>query len=596
MNNIIETEKKIDHVTICINCRYFIKIQQYIVYGENLFVKYKCNCRKKYYKSEISKYINYFTHLYSFTLKTKDTLKLSINNKIIEFQLNNVNNNYYFCKCRNTPIQYCHHCKKFICQKCKPKHYYHKLFNYDQNEFLNNTNLEKLQQYVQLSYKKLSDCNKLARIILKRKSESKNRKLYNYIEYNDKMNELLYTMFELLMNNFKILKNVKNYINLSFFAYCNKPFDFEQYIKKRCLQEDVVNSYIHYCQSNFLISVHSNLKYLSLIKELKFNKWQRKFTPEELLKRGHCLKRYKKFEKLRINKEKKYFEGEQYIINRVNSLLPSEILLLKDNRLLVYFLATKDIYIYGIEGNGWKYQPDIIIYMEHLFNHIIQLHNGFLLYIERNGTVFIIQLFEKTYKIRQKLFTSNCFALQLKNHKILMFGNQGIGINIFKRNRLKLIKKNSDIGIFSFAHELQDGKLLIYRFDEIYFLLKDCETIVASLQSLSFVRHYIHDLAEDAEKHLIYFQSDEYLSIISTKTFEIQSIYKNGVMLVDPLQGVLDSNTKPLLSFMEKRHFNIFKMSMLMMLGCWKILWFFQISKDKILVYCKNNLYIYQIS
>ena len=401
-------------------------------------------------------------------------------------------------------------------------------------------------------------------------------------------------MFELLINNFKILKNVKNYINLSFFAYCNKPFNYDEYIIRGCLQKDVSNSYIYYCRANFLISIKSNLKNLSLSKILIFNNQEPKFSPEELLKSGHSLKEFEGLEEDRIDTEKSYLSGNKATIKSVNFLLPNELLLLKDNRLLIKFSNILYIYIYGIDENIWKYEPDIVIYVNNIYRQVIQLDNGLLLYLDTHGSLIVIQLFEKTYKIIQKVHSKIYFSLELKNKKILLLSNNGIGKNVFQKNRIKPIQKNFNLKAYNFAYELQDEKIILNKEEIIHFLLKDCKTIVATIYFKGFERYYGYNVVENTEKHIIYLQSTKFVAIINTKTFQIQSIYKEGKVIIKTLKGRINPEAQALMSIMEQNHFQIRKLSLLFLFGLTKIYFFQQISKNKFIIFANKKLYLFQ--
>ena len=94
-----------------------------------------------------------------------------------------------------------------------------------------------------------------------------------YIKYNDKINDSLYLLFRIVLNTFKISRNLTNYLNLSYFGYFNNPFNFPKYYKgmyRKYNKLNLLQSFINHCKSIFLIPIHTNNIHFSFVKELKY--------------------------------------------------------------------------------------------------------------------------------------------------------------------------------------------------------------------------------------------------------------------------------------------------------------------------------------
>ena len=297
-------------ILICRKCLYFIMIKGIIKNFKYLYVVYKCNCTKKINKVLLEKFIIYFQEDYL----NGTSKKLSINNLMSKLYIRTIKKEF-FCKCKKIPFKYCVECKKFVCGECLTKHYSHKKFTYNYKEFLNKKNFHKLEKYGHQSYITLKNCNSTIKSFLMKKVDKINsniRSFIDYIEYNEQINDLLYALFKLLMNNFKFFPNISNYINLSYFSYFNLPFDFEPYCNKEVLNGNLIKILIHYLKSNFLISIKSDKKYFSLNEKYQIKRKEYFFNFTALRRKGYNRD---------IKKSKQIYYTERYVnVKRASKL------------------------------------------------------------------------------------------------------------------------------------------------------------------------------------------------------------------------------------------------------------------------------------
>ena len=268
--------------------------------------------------------------------------------------------------------------------------------------------------------------------------------LYHYIDYNNKINESLYALFQLLVFNFKVFPNISNYLNLSFFTLLNQPFNFELYQNGKYKIEQFIKAYIYYCQTNFLISFESNVKLFSLIKELHFHVRKKNFPCDH--KQGYYY--ISDYEKSVRKKIEDAHNRKIKAINPVNC--PTRLLLLRDGRLLLSFERYQNIFVYSPNGNnGWNEYPEVIINNEENYFLIIELYNNVLLLIGKYLRVSLGYFSKKSFHIAFSQNDENdccLYALQLKNKRILLL--------FYSHFILSEIFPKSPEGGFDYIHEI----------------------------------------------------------------------------------------------------------------------------------------------
>lgn len=148
----------------CSLCREFIFIKKLFLLRESLHLLVKCGCYYDYTIVSLQRLILDSTYTYEFLTIRRNYFSSMKNNKWNwEINKNNTEQkiNEYECNCNQDKIKYCIDCHKFICKKCKILHYYHRQFNYEPNNYINDKNLHKLEKYCYQSYIYLKNLLKL---------------------------------------------------------------------------------------------------------------------------------------------------------------------------------------------------------------------------------------------------------------------------------------------------------------------------------------------------------------------------------------------------------------------------------------------------
>ena len=558
----------------CYKCAYFIKVKSIFMYNDDVFVTYKCNCSNFESKKElqvlIDNYINkpttnsYITICGFSMAKIKKTLNISL----IRSE--------YFCKCKEIPIKYCVECKTFLCSQCITQHYFHQKFNYNHKEFLNKKNYHKLEKYGYQSYITLKKCNSTVKSFLMKKTDKTNHNiklLIDYIEYNEHINDCLYTLFKLLMNNFKLFPNITNYINLSYFSYFNLPFDFNSYFNDEVVcNSKLIKSYINYCQSNFLIPIQSDNKYFTLIQQyntkfkeyyINHNKISESIFDYDTIKICDSStiteNRFHRQTCTRISFDGYvdnyvlYYETSEYkrLVNKDKDCISRPIMILKDNRLLLRFNNDPSLYIYSMNSNyKLKTSPDFMIYFFEEINQVVEMYDGRLIIIDYTGKTFEITLFSKSYKIKV-LNGGNNFCLQTKSEELLFLNQEQLVFCINGKKRVRVRSYND------FLRDLKNA----YQMKNKCILLNDDSLLLVYYKGSHFIIHNelfkgVRAIYENNKDNLIYYQTNTHLLIISSKTFQIQTIIERKEFIFFRFLKTPFENKNELKKFVEKINFS----------------------------------------
>lgn len=463
---------------------------------------------------------------------------------------------------------------------------------------LNKKNLDKFEKKAYQFYKRLLKCNLYVTkslLNITQDNDKNNESLINSSSYNNYINYLLYLLFKLSINSFKAFSNSVNYLNLSHFSVFNKSFNFASYETLNCNKEKILNSFIYYCQSSFLIPIESDAKYLFLIKELCFDHRDPPVLLSELLQRGHSndfpsaiLKTEDKDRFLRKPRKKKA------------DTLIKLCKVLSDGRLLLVFKNVNDIYIYPPDGNnGWNEIPDITIYNNDKSIQVVELHNKYLI-LNYRLCACLAELFDKSYKL-YLIQDATYYIIQLKNNKILMLGLEWFSVNTFCdrfKKTGKVInthykkKNNSGKSCYFFAFQLEDHTVLIQSVSKIVLFYESCTRIKQEIKIANpAIKGLDLDLAyENIEKHLLYLSFQEYLLVLSTKNYQLLTVFTGVTLQFTLLSNCFDIN----FIFQNNVH-NFSSLFSLVRADPIKVRGFHQISKNKILVYTYKQIFIYQI-
>ena len=437
----------------CLKCHNLILIKKIFLDKYLLNLVCKCECSK--YNKTIPYQQLMTTNMYiyeKFVIRNNYFLFMK-NNNYYSFMKNNnweinKNNteqkiNEYECNCNQDKIKYCIDCHKFICKQCKILHYYHRQFYFEPNNYINDKDLHKLEKYCYQSYINLKKSIETAKsqfiklVIAKKKSLNF---LNDYINHYTEINDSLYSLFTLLLKTFKVSRTLTNYLNLSHFGYCNKPFNFEVLMKKSNRmkkQYNLIELFIQYCKSIFLIPITSNYKFFSFEKEIKFTY---KANPPPPPPSSSSSSKYESrnivppFFKICADRDMKvkHLKGE-IIKNHANKgpfklFFPvriEKIFLLFGNKLLLQFCHYPCFAVYSFDIKNKIFSFNYVISCHSLSEKIFQLNNSTLLLLKDNCTTRII-IKENTYEEKNISWHKGLFCIELNNQRLLILTTTGL--------------------------------------------------------------------------------------------------------------------------------------------------------------------------
>lgn len=288
-------------ILICKKCNQFICIKDLYFNNNQIYIHFFCLNEKRILNYPLKLFIQNYS--ISYQSNSNRVIPLSKQNEPIGFDKLAV------CQCNGEKTKYCIECKMGICDLCSYLHKFHKLFYYQNNIFLNKKQFHKIEKYCYQAYKSLEQFNaSIKEILLSQQFKISTKKtdlIYDYINSNNKYNEILFTLFKLLLNSFKLRPNYVNYLNLAFFSQFNQPLKLSRNTKS-IYSHKFLQYLIHYFKSNLLISIHSTEKFFSFQKELNlyitqppcvlerdgYQREDKDFIPDNLLlkvKKGEIL-------------------------------------------------------------------------------------------------------------------------------------------------------------------------------------------------------------------------------------------------------------------------------------------------------------------
>ena len=137
--------------------------------------------------------------------------------------------------------------------------------HYEPDIYINDSQLHKIEKHCYKSFSDITKCYVTSKeLIMKIYIE-----LEEIIKYNKKANYLLFQLFHLVFFTFKVYRCLFSYINLSNFCYFNKPFKIlgkgPRFLKKY----NIIELFINYCKTNYLIPVQTDRIHFFFLKEIK---------------------------------------------------------------------------------------------------------------------------------------------------------------------------------------------------------------------------------------------------------------------------------------------------------------------------------------
>ena len=610
-----------DKILICSECKSFILIKKISLNFTNVYILYQCKCNDKFKWMTLNKCLQ--NKIYSFK-------HLIIKNNYFYILEKNtwqkLNNNYqcftdintekeYNCNCINFhKLYYCIDCQKIICNECIKSHNYHRLFNYEQDIHMSNKKVNQLAKYCYNSYIKLKQCNATAKSkikeikkknINKKKRKSNDIDVYmqyhnqiknidiidDYINYNNKINDSLYELFQLLINTFKAARTFQNYLNLSHFANCNIPFQFELFEIERYKNEpkiDLIQLFIYYCKSNFLIPIQSRQKCFSFMKELAFHIRLIVRIPKRNESKALILK------KMTINigektKEKKTIFRKHF---KHKNLTITHLIPFDNDLLVIEFVSPIIVSVVSFNVNkksiSFKYR---ITGREGLFRNIIKFSNSILIGMNRIIEVMLIK--ENNY---ETIATYTCcnYCIKLSDQRALLLSHFGFYlVEKVTESSEKILIDDNDLE-FDSGFGLSNGLVLLHkkmrlRLIKIIEWLKTSVKVIVSFKNPLFTE--LITCSENEDKKLLFCQNKTHIIIVNLTTNKIQSIYETCNFLFYPLNHTKD---ELMTTLFNDYNYDNKKLLKLMLFGENKTI--FQISPNYFIISTAKTVYWYQLN
>lgn len=578
----------------CQRCLNPFLFRRFYLRNKQIYIEVQCPCLNSFGFLRLEQLIKYFSPIEKMITRKNYCYFLNNNNwKIIINKKNEIFKEFK-CNCNQRKVKYCIDCKKLICNKCLQNHSYHKLFYYEPKIFISDRELNKLEKYCYQSYINLKEASRFIQIELKNTNSIKD--LNDYVNNYEKINDSLYALFKLLLLKFKNSRTFTNYLNLSHFGYCNEPFAVKefQYLSKRIGKRfNLKNIFFQYYQSNFLIPVLSNCKYFSFAKKMKL-------IIRKEYNDNYSFLRYFKVKLFFKKTISSFYQGK--IINKhlltttkSNLQLPvrvKNVLVLKDGRLaLTFYYQLMSILIYTLDLKNYSFSFNMKIKITGEIVQFIQYDYSNLYVIDMPGNLYRIELRKNDYKYYNNSFAAY-YWVELDYPKVLLL--RGSGIYYYKKGVLnkKKYNKRKIITLPSFeyceyGHKLSNGLVLIKRNNIFYIMQINTKNKIVKKFEFEGWRGY-PAFYENIKKKILYIQMKVHILLLSTKTFQVLSIYTNFHFLFYPLPN------NDLMSYFEHINFDFRKISNSMLKkGCKDI---FQISNNLLLVSTPQNFYLYKIN
>ena len=398
-------------IATCANCISFIVFESFLIYKDDILIKCKCDCIIRAQYTTISSFLKKIFIMPRVNLSKKNNnLKYYIKNNNWHKILLSSSDTLKKCSCinNNDIKQFCINCRIFICNNCSIKHHYHNLFKYEKDIYINNNDLHKLEKYAYQSYIKFKQCNTTAKSkLMKILNKDDLNIIDEYIKYNDKINNSLYLLFRIVLNTFKISRNLTSYLNLSYFGYFNNPFNFPKYYKgmyRKYNKLNLLQSFINHCKSIFLIPIHTNNIHFSFVKELKYiRNLNRPWIVRNIVDSYTIVYDYWK-------EESEFRNDDMYYNNQLNDkplfyyrylkTAPPRIekIILLDDQSLIFFYKNQKILIYCNFNNKKKTFNCKFITSSYPLIEVIKLNGSLVFAINSLGMESFIHLHRKYYQ------------------------------------------------------------------------------------------------------------------------------------------------------------------------------------------------------
>ena len=411
-----------------------------------------------------------------------------------------------------------------------------------------------------------------------------------YINYNNKINDYLYSLFKILLNTFKVTRTLTNYLNLSHFSYFTKPFeisinnkkDYKKY--KKC---NILHLFYEYCQFKFFIPIHSNHKHFSLVKEIKLNGQRyeklvahRNLRNLEDFNKGYLV-RHSTFKEI-VYSEKSLSYPLMFIPSRV-----SRVCLLNDQRLAIVFSYTYSICVYSFDIKLNVFSLNLTINYQSEICYFFQRKDSLIVVIDMENNLFGLKVYQNWY---EQVFTYKdiiCYV-ELDYPKVLLLGVNGIYLKKWDEHyKDETLNYNNSLYYCRFGYQMSNGLLLLNKVDNILFVNNNLNC-VSTIKNKILYRIEIG--SENIEKKKFYCQKESNVIIINTQTLQIESIYKTSFFYFYP---IFNTKYDLMSSFFEKINYNTSKLSDLMLFHEPKEL--FQISNNLLFVSTPNQFFCYTI-
>ena len=238
--------------------------------------------------------------------------------------------------------------------------------------------------------------------------------------------------------------------------------------------------------------------------------------------------------------------------------------------------------------------PDIIIYFFDDIYQITELYNGRLIIIDYEEQAFKITLFSKSYYndiiLYSDIFPQYCkYCLQLKNKQIVFLNKNDIRFYVIKNDELKEKSRNRYLANFSYAYEMNNKCLLLNKKKKIALY----ENQKIKILKNSLFKNVI-SINENIEKELLYYQTKQHLLILSSKTFQIQTIYEIKNQIICSFLNSINNQKNDLKLLIEKNEFNSeFLEKKYFLMG--KIEYLIQISLHVFIAIYRENILILRV-
>lgn len=352
-------------------------------------------------------------------------------------------------------------------------------------------------------------------------------------------------------------------------------------------QFNLIELFIQYCKSNFLIPISSNYKFFSFEKENKFTYKKSSESYYDFIWACRAIKEYSKGEMIDEIKE----DYKKKAFNLLSQMKVEKIILLDDSKLLLQFCHYMNVGIYTFDIKNHVFSFNYLILTDRAPKQIVKIENSSLILISAYRKAERLVIKDKTYEKYNLTFYKCLFCIELNNQRLLMLTTTGLlYINLKQSKEYPFdIERYAK---YTFGFKLSNNLILINK--ENIVLIESLEYFDRKKNFASFSNEIFKAIkccTENIQKQILYCQTGNYITIISTKTFQIQSIYKTFHFLFYPLSY---SKNDLISTFFQNVNYSTTKISNLLLLKGYKDI--FQISDYILLVSSDKHFYVFTIN